>query len=61
MKKEDGLQRYISEVDRLLGEIYLIGINDVGEDVVIRCYYLNESAEECVRWIGLKYNLFQIE
>lgn len=61
MKKEDGLQRYISEVDRLLGEIYLIGINDVGEDVVMGCYYSNESAEECVRWIGLKYNLFQVE
>jgi len=61
MKKEECLQRYISEVDRLLGEVYLIGISDVGEDVVIGCYYSKESAEECVRWIGLKYNLCQIE
>lgn len=61
MKKEERLQPYIAEVDELLGKIYLIGVNDICEDIVIRCFYAGESVEECVRWIGLKYNLCMVE
>lgn len=61
MRKEDRLQQYISDVDKLLGKIYLIGLNDICEDIIIRCFYAGESVEECVRWIGLKYNLCTVE
>lgn len=57
MQKEKRLQLYISEVDKLLGEIYLIGANDVCDDNIIRCFYAGDSVEECVAWIGKKYDL----
>jgi hypothetical protein len=55
------LQNYIAEVDTLLGKHYMIGVNDVGEDIVISSYNSNESAQECVDWIGEKYNLWRTE
>lgn len=61
MRKEDRLQQYISDVDKLLGKIYLIGLMDICEDIIIRCFYAGECVEECVKWIGLKYNLCMVE
>lgn len=52
---------YRSEVDRLLKEIYIIGIDEIGEDIAKKCFYSGDSPQEFVDWIGLKYDLIRFD
>lgn len=42
-------------------EIYIIGIDEVGEDNVKKCYLAGDSPQECVDWIGWKYDLIKFD